>query len=374
MMLPFSASFPSRDQQPFHEERCDAQDEQDRPERDLPPGAPLLRVALDLRVRRPPEPGGQLLGPEPARVRLARVERDREREPRLDALRAARRYLDLPEPGVARREARPTPLVLQPGPLELGPAALPPVRPDEGGELVAFPEPDGMRLADLAGRLAPVVEAARQPPGKTLEGGQEARADGPVGPVAVRARGEEQHPPLAAPRLEERRRAVVEAHEDARRRPAPGRLREHVAERADSEEPLPRLAAEHRERRVAEVRLAEAGRPPLRRGLHDVQRRRQEPTQLLRVLLRLDLIAERDEQAAALLDEPRELRRLRAGGAHVQEEHDVVLREVLARERLRVDERGPDRRGGRGERRLDEVGLVAVADRGGRAIDHEGAD
>src|SRR6266508_1991063 len=183
MMLPFSASFPSRDQQPLHEERCDAQDEQDRPERDLPPGAPLLRVALDLRVRRPPEPGGQLLGPEPARVRLARVERDR--EPRLDALRAARRYLDLPEPGVARREARPTPLVLQPGPLELGPAALPPVRPDEGGELLAFLEPDGMRLADLAGRLAPVVEAARQPPGKTLEGGQEARADGPVGPVAV---------------------------------------------------------------------------------------------------------------------------------------------------------------------------------------------
>src|SRR5512143_2512988 len=84
---PASVTPPTRsgDEDPLEEERRDPEDEEDRPERHVA-AARGARVALHRGVVGAAEPGGQLRRLEPARVRLSRIRRDRERVARLEPL------------------------------------------------------------------------------------------------------------------------------------------------------------------------------------------------------------------------------------------------------------------------------------------------
>ena len=71
-----------------------------------------------------------------------------------------------------------------------------------------------------------------------------------------------------------------------------------------------------------------------------MERPRQERAQLGVVALRIDLLAHRDEQAAAVLHEVSQLGRLRSERADVQQEDHVEIGEARLPERLRVDDGG----------------------------------
>ncbi len=120
--------------------------------------------------------------------------------------------------------------------------------------------------------------------------------------------------------------------------------------------------------------LGRPGSAPLRRGLHHVQGRGQEPLHLGLVAVRVDVVAHGDEEPSAALHEAGQLGALGARGAHVEEQDHVVVGEARLREALGVHHGGTHRGGGAGERRLEEVGGVAVADGRGRAVHHQCLD
>src|SRR5512146_557339 len=102
----------SREEHAFREEGGEAEDEQDRPERDVVVAGG--RVAREPRVARASEVRGELLRVEAGRVALAWIREHGEGEARIEVRLSPLLHLDLPQPRPPRDEGRrPTLLPLQ---------------------------------------------------------------------------------------------------------------------------------------------------------------------------------------------------------------------------------------------------------------------
>ncbi len=163
------------------------------------------------------------------------------------------------------------------------------------------------------------------------------------------------------------------------------RLEQRIAEGARALQAFPFGRTENAEERVRPVHHAEARgmlvgplRPRLRGGLDQVQRAGQQVAQRVVVGVGIDMVAERDEEPHAAADH--RLAQLLGEGVlrsrHVEQEHHVegVERCVgggIGVQRLRGD---ASSRARRRQRRLHEEGLVAAAQRRGRAVHDQRLD
>ena len=242
-------------------------------------------------------------------------------------------------------------------------------------------------LADRQRRLGLAHGRARQVARRLLHQRQEGGLDGQVGPVAIDRRGPQEHAPLAVARLDQRRRAVGEAQEHLTL-PLGRRAEQRVTGEARRLERLGRvLLDERRQQRVVAIDAAEplagAGRLALAvvaivgggaDGAQRLQRLRQQAPERGVVGVGIDVVAERDEEAAAVAHVVRE--RGAVGRLDVAQKDDVEVGEPAVGDLVGRDGGDVELRVvaiARAQRRLQVEDLV-VAVRGARiAVDDEHA-